>query len=331
MIEKDQILGEKVETEYKPQANSGSLWRLAFHRLMRKRSSRIGLFILGILILVAIFAKQIAPHDPTKMLIWDEGVNRRIPPCIHLLGCEESEPQHIMGTDSRTRDYFSRIVYGTRSSLLVGITSVGSAMIIGTLLGAVAGYSGGWLNFSIMQVMDVLLAFPVLLLALVVIALLGPGLENIIIAIAIVQIPHFVRITRASVLALKDTEYVKASQALGGGYFHILINRILPNILTPLIIKGTLGIAAAIMDAAALSFLGFGPNQDALEWGAMIGYERNSMFHAPHLVIFPGLAIVITVLAFNLLGDGLRDALDPRLAYSDVDKRTVELVNPKNE
>jgi len=200
---------------------------------------------------------------------------------------------------------------------MVGLASVGSALLIGTILGAVAGYSGGWWNFSIMQVMDILLAFPVLLLALVVVALLGPGLNNIIIAIAIVQIPHFARITRASVLALKETEYVKASRALGGGYFHVLLYRILPNTLTPLIVKGTLGIATAIMDAAALSFLGFGPNQDALEWGAMIGFERNSMFHAPHLVIFPGIAIVIMVLAFNLLGDGLRDALDPRLAYSD--------------
>jgi ABC-type dipeptide/oligopeptide/nickel transport system permease subunit len=222
-----------------------------------------------------------------------------------------------MGTDSRTRDYFSRVIYGTRSSLMIGMISVGSALMIGTILGAVAGYSGGWWEIGIMQVMDVLLAFPVLLLALVVIALLGPGIENIIIAIAIVQVPHFVRITRASVLALKETEYVQASRALGGSYFHVLIHRILPNTLTPLIVKGTLGVATAIMDAAALSFLGFGSHEDALEWGAMIGFERNSMFHAPHLVIFPGLAIVITVLAFNLLGDGLRDALDPRLIYSD--------------
>ena len=324
MKKQDPILGENVEVNYLPQGESGSLWRLAVGRLFRQRSSRTGIFVLGALFVIAVFAKQIAPYDPTKMLIWDEEINRRASPCIHLLGCPESEPQHLMGTDSLTRDYLSRIIYGTRISLFMGISTVASAIIIGTFLGAVAGYSGGWWNFAIMQVMDVLLAFPVLLLTLVVMALLGPGLMNIFIAIMIVQIPHFARITRASVLALKEAEFVIASRALGGGFFHVLLKRILPNTLTPLIVKGTLGIASAIMDAAALSFLGFGPNQDALEWGAMIGFERNSMFHAPHLVIFPGIAIVIMVLAFNLLGDGLRDALDPQLAYSDIGTGAAE-------
>ena len=165
--------------------------------------------------------------------------------------------------------------------------------------------------------MDVLLAFPVLLLALAVVTLLGPGLLNTCIAITFVQIPHYARITRASVLSLKEAEFIEASRALGGGYLHILFNRILPNTLTPLIIKGTLGIASAILDAAALSFLGFGPSPHTPEWGSMLGYERNSMFNAPHLVIFPGIAIMITVLAFNLLGEGLRDSLDPRLTYSE--------------
>ena len=315
---------KNVEADYLPQVESGSLWRLAIRRLYQQRSSRTGLFLLGALFIIAIFAKQIAPYDPTKMLHWDENVERRASPCIHLLGCPESEPQHLMGTDSLTRDYFSRIIYGTRISLFMGLTTVASAIIIGTLLGAVAGYSGGWWNFAIMQVMDILLAFPVLLLTLVVMALLGPGLINIFIAITIVQIPHFARITRASVLSLRETEFVIASRALGGGYFHVLLKRILPNTLTPLIVKGTLGVASAIMDAAALSFLGFGPNQDSLEWGAMIGFERNSIFHAPHLVIFPGIAIVIMVLAFNLLGDGLRDALDPRLRYSEFESRPAE-------
>ena len=184
-------------------------------------------------------------------------------------------------------------------------------MLIGTILGAVAGYSGGWWNFCIMWVMDALLAFPVLLLALVVVAVLGPGLQNTFIAITVTQIPHYARITRASVLSLKHREFVKASRALGGGYFHILLTRILPNTLAPLIIKGTLGVTSAILDAAALSFLGFGPSRHTPEWGAMLGFERNSMFNAPHLVIFPGIAIMITVLAFNLLGEGLRDSLDP--------------------
>jgi len=237
----------------------------------------------------------------------------RASPCIHLLGCPESEPQHIMGTDSYIRDFYSRIIYGTRISLFIGLATVSMAILIGTILGAVAGYSGGFWNICIMGVMDMLLAFPVLLLALAIVAVLGAGLQNTFIAIVIVQIPHYARITKASVISLKKTEFVEASQALGGGYFYILLNRILPNTLTPLIVKGTLGVASAILDAAALSFLGFGPGHQALDWGAMIGYERNSMFNAPHLVIFPGIAIMITVLAFNLLGDGLRDSLDPRL------------------
>ena len=310
-------LEEIVAAEKTSQDRAGSLWRMAVRRLFRQRSSQIGIFLLGSLILIAIFAKQIAPYDPMQILVGVEDVRMRASPCIHLLGCPESEPQHILGTDSLARDFYSRIIYGSRISLFIGISTIGSAIFIGTILGAVAGYSGGWRNFAIMRVMDVLLAFPVLLLALVVVAVLGPGLQNTFIAITVVQIPHYARITRASVLSLKETEFVEASRALGGDYFHILIKRILPNTLTPLIVKGTLGVASAILDAAALSFLGFGPSRHTPEWGAMLGFERNSMFNAPHLVIFPGIAIIITVLAFNLLGEGLRDALDPRLAYSD--------------
>ena len=292
-----------------------SYWQMAFRRLLRKRSSQIGLFLLGSLVFIAVFAEQIAPYDPAQMLIGVEDVRMRAAPCIHLLGCPESEPQHIMGTDSLVRDFFSRVIYGSRYSLFIGISTIGLAILIGTILGAAAGYSGGWWDFGIMRAMDVLLAFPVLLLALAVVVVLGPGLLNTFFAITFVQIPQFARITRASVLSLKEIEFVEASRALGGGYFHILLNRILPNTLTPLIVKGTLGVASAILDAAALSFLGFGPDRTTPEWGTMLGFERNSMFNAPHLVIFPGLAIMITVLAFNLLGDGLRDALDPRLAY----------------
>jgi len=317
-------LVEVVETEYTSQIRLGSLWRMAFRRLFRQRSSQIGMFLLGSLILIAIFAKQIAPYDPTQILIGVEDVLMRAPPCIHLLGCPESEPQHILGTDSYARDFYSRIIYGSRISLFIGLSTIGSAILIGTFLGAVAGYSGGWWNVVIMRVMDVLLAFPVLLLALAVVTVLGSGLRNTFIAITVVQIPHYARIARASVLSLKETEFVKASLALGGGYFHILLNRILPNTLTPLIVKGTLGVASAILDAAALSFLGFGSSHHTSDWGAMLGYERNSMFNAPHLVIFPGIAIMITVLAFNLLGDGLRDSLDTRLAYSDIGTGAAE-------
>ena len=320
----DPTLVEKVDAEYTSQIRTGSLWRIAFRRLIRQRSSQIGMFLLGSLFIIAIFAKQIAPYDPNQILIGVEDVMMRAPPCIHLLGCPESDPQHIMGTDSQARDFYSRIIYGSRISLFIGISTIGSAILIGTFLGAVAGFSGGWWNFVIMRVMDVLLAFPVLLLALAVIAVLGPGLRNTFIAITVVQIPHYARITRASVLSLKETQFVKASQALGGSYFHILFNRILPNTLTPLIVKGTLGVASAILDAAALSFLGFGPRQHTPEWGSILAIERNSMFSAPHLLIYPGIAIILTVLAFNLLGDGLRDSLDPRLAYSEIGTGSAE-------
>ena len=306
-----------VQAEDMPQARSSSLWGMALRRLFRQRSSKFGILLLGSLIFIAIFAKQIAPYDPSEILIGKENVRMRASPCIHLLGCPESEPQHIMGTDSYARDFYSRVLYGTRISLFIGMATIGLAVFIGTILGAAAGYSGSWLDFSIMRVMDVLLAFPVLLLALAVVTVLGPGLLNTFIAITIVQIPHYARITRASVLSLKETEFVEASRALGGNYLHILLKRILPNTLTPLIVKGTLGVASAILDAAALSFLGFGSSPHTPEWGAMLGFERNSMFNAPHLVIIPGIAIMITVLAFNLLGDGLRDALDPRLAHFD--------------
>jgi ABC-type dipeptide/oligopeptide/nickel transport system permease subunit len=320
----DPPLKEIVADETTLQDKSSSLWRIAIRRLFQQRSSRIGMFLLGALIFIAVFAKQIAPYDPSQILIGVEDVEMRASPCIHLLGCPESEPQHIMGTDSNVRDFFSRIIYGSRVSLFIGIVTVGSATLIGTFLGAVAGYSGGWWDTGIMRVMDVLLAFPALLLALAIVAVLGPDLRNTFIAIAVVQIPHYARITRASVLSLKETEFIQASRALGGGYFHILFKRILPNTLTPLIVKGTLGIASAILDAAALSFLGLGSGDQTPDWGAMLGSERNSIFNAPHLVIFPGIAIMITVLAFNLLGDGLRDALDPRLANSNIRTGTPE-------
>jgi len=173
------------------------------------------------------------------------------------------------------------------------------------------------------------LAFPVLLLALAMVTVLGPGLQNIVIAIAVVQIPRYARLTSASVLALKEKEFIEASRALGGGHFHILVKRILPNTLAPLIVMGTLGVASAILDVAALSFLGFGPGPNTPEWGAILGSERNHVFNAPYLVIFPGIAIMITVLGFNLLGDGLRDSLDPRLAYSDNWAETAKRPNRK--
>ncbi len=283
----------------------------ALRRLFKHRSAQLGMFLLGSLILIALFAPIIAPFDPEVPL---KGVIRRDKPCIHFLGCSQEKATHIMGIDGNNRDLFSRIVFGSRLSLQIGISTITFAIIIGGLLGAAAGFiSGGWLDNVIMRSMDVLMAFPSLLLAIAIVAVLGPGLINALLAIAIVQIPVYARVVRAGVLAVKELDYVSASRALGASNIRLLFSRVMPNALTPLIVQGTLGIATAILSAAALSFLGLGAEHPTPEWGLMMGEERNSVFNAPHLVFFPGLAIMITVLSFNLLGDGLRDALDPRL------------------
>ncbi|MBL8080257.1 MAG: ABC transporter permease [Anaerolineales bacterium] len=297
--------------------NSVSLWQITWHRLFRRRSAVVGLCILGILVFIALTAQWLAPYDPTRsMLDVDppQKIKARSAPCIHLLGCPEDQPQHLMGTDGNLRDQFSRLLYGSRLSLMVGFSTVTFAIIIGTVLGAIAGYFGGWWDNAIMRIMDVLLAFPSLLLAIAIVTVLGPGLINALLAIGIVSIPAYARVMRASVLSVREMDYVSATRALGGNNLQILFNRILPNALTPLIVQGTLGIASAILDAAALSFIGLGAQPPTPEWGSMLGAERNQVFTAPHLVFYPGLMIMLTVLCFNLIGDGLRDALDPRLA-----------------
>ncbi|MFN2147729.1 MAG: ABC transporter permease [Anaerolineales bacterium] len=294
------------------------LYRTAIGRLFRRRSALVGMGILFTLVIMAIFAPLIAPYDPEEVLIGVEDVKRRQAPCIHLLGCPADQPQHIMGIDGNVRDEFSRIIYGSRYSLMIGFTTVGFAIVIGSVLGAIGGFVGGWPDNLIMRVMDVLLAFPALLLAIAIVAVLGPGLINALIAIGIVSIPAYARVMRASVLATKENDYVLAARSLGATSTRILVRSVLPNAITPLIVQGTLGIATAILDAAALSFLGLGAQPPTPEWGSMLGTERNQVFTAPHLVFFPGLAIMLTVLGFNLLGDGLRDALDPRLGEKGV-------------
>ena len=306
-------LESKKTSEKQKDYRSNSLFRVTLRSIFRQRSAIIGGTILVFLVLVAIFAPLIAPFDPEEVLIGKEDIKKRSDPCIHLFGCPEDQPQHIIGTDGNVRDVFSRIVYGTRISLFIGFSTVGFAIIVGTLLGAIGGYMGGWVDNLIMRFMDVLLAFPSLLLAIAIVTVMGRGLQNALLAIAIVSIPRYARVIRGSVLSIKEQEYVSASRALGGGHAHILFRRILPNAIPPLIVQGTLGIANAILEAAALSFLGLGAQPPTPEWGTMLGSERNQVFTAPHLVFFPGLAIMITVLSFNLLGDGLRDAIDPRL------------------
>ena len=296
-----------------------NLWRDALRNVLAQRVAQVGLALLSFLIVMAVAAPLIATHDPDSTIGIDEGLlapgapPELKGPCIHLLGCAQERPQHLLGIDRNGRDVFSRVVYGSRISLQVGVLTVGFAIIIGTLLGAVAGYAGGWTDNLIMRLMDVLLAFPSLVLAIAIVTILKPGLLNAQLAIGIVAIPVYARVMRASVLSIKERDFVVASRALGESSGGILLRRILPNALTPLIVQGTLGIAGAILDVAALSFLGLGAQPPLAEWGSMIGVERNQLFNAPHLIIAPGIALSLTVLGFNLLGDGLRDALDPRL------------------
>lgn len=305
-----QAIAAKTEQDFR----SSSLFYLMLRRVLKQRSAILGGTILVCLILIALFAEAIAPYDPEQSLIGIENVRKREAPCIYLLGCPRDRPQHLMGVDGNVRDVFSRIIFGTRVSLFIGFSTIGFAIVVGTVLGSVAGYMGGWVDAVIMRLMDVLLAFPSLLLAIAIVNVLGRGLQNALLAIAIVSIPTYARVVRASVLSTKEADYVSAARALGGSHFHILFRRILPNAITPLIVQGTLGIASAILSAAALSFIGLGAQPPMPEWGTMLGSERNQVFTAPHLVFYPGIAIMITVLSFNLLGDGLRDALDPRLS-----------------
>ncbi len=310
-----------TDIEPKPSAESDAIitrpprspGKDALRALMRTKSAILGMVLLLILVLTAVFAPMIAPYDPTQVLIGKEPVKKRQPPCVHILGCPADQPEHILGIDGNVRDFFSRIVFGSRVSLMVGFTTVGFAILIGASLGALAGFVGGWPDNLIMRFMDVLLAFPELLLAIAIVTVLGEGLINALLAIGIISIPRYARVARASVLTVKEWDFVMADRAVGVPSSRILTRSILPHTLTPLIVQGTLGIATAILDAAALSFLGLGAQPPMAEWGSMLSAERNQVFTSPHLVFFPGFMIMLTVLAFNLLGDGLRDALDPRL------------------
>jgi ABC-type dipeptide/oligopeptide/nickel transport system permease subunit len=292
-----------------------SIWRDTLGNLLRQRSAVVGLILLTILVLTAVFAPLIAPQDPIMSLrdLGEVNITRGDPPCIHLLGCPADRPQHLMGIDSVIRDEFSRVVYGSRISLQIGFLTVGFAIVLGSFIGAVAGFLGGWTDNVLMRLMDIVLSFPSLILAIAIVTVLGPGLINAQLAIGIVSIPIYARVMRASVLSVREADFITASRALGESSGGILARRILPNAMTPLIVQGTLGIGGAILEVAALSFIGLGAEPPTAEWGSMIALDRSLFFSSPHLIFFPGLAITLTVLGFNLLGDGLRDALDPRL------------------
>ncbi|MBO0904872.1 ABC transporter permease subunit [Jiella sp. MQZ13P-4] len=272
------------------------------------RGAVLGLVVFGLIVLTAIAAPLIAPHSP----VVTNNQAQLVPPVWQ----DGGSWTYVLGTDAIGRDILSRLLYGAQYSLFIGVIVVVVAVSVGIAVGLVAGYFGGWIDTVIMRVMDVILAFPSLLLALVLVAVLGPGLTNAMIAIALVLQPHFVRLTRASVMAEKRREYVTAAQVVGAGPLRLMVITILPNCLGPLIVQATLSFSNAILDAAALGFLGMGAQPPTPEWGTMLAEAREFILRAWWVVTFPGLAILVTVLAINLVGDGLRDALDPKMKRS---------------
>jgi ABC-type dipeptide/oligopeptide/nickel transport system permease subunit len=274
-------------------------------QLSRNKTAVAGLVIVSVFVLCALLAPLVSPHSPIDGSLYDQVK----PPVWYSTGTV----RHILGTDDLGRDILSRILYGARVSLAVAVVSVSIAFVFGSLLGAFAGYYKGTLDNLIMRLMDILLAFPHILMAIIVVAYLGPGLRNAMIAIGIIYIPRYARIVRASVLEESDKDYVTASYSIGAPDLRILFVSVFPNCLAPLIVQTTLGFASAILDAAALSFLGLGAQPPTPEWGAMIAMGRSDILRAWWVMTFPGIAILLAVLGFNLFGDGLRDVLDPRL------------------
>jgi len=274
-------------------------------QLWRNKTAVAGLLVITLFVLTAILAPLLSPHNPVEVSLYDQ----IIPPIWE----EGGTWKNVLGTDDLGRDILSRLVYGARVSLVVALATVGIAVFFGSFLGAISGYYKGFLDNIIMRFMDILLAFPHILLAIVIMAYLGPGLTNAMIAIGIIYIPRFARIVRASVLEECEKDYVTASRSVGARDWRIIFVAILPNCLAPLIVQTTLGFASAILDAAALGFLGLGAQPPTPEWGAMIAMGRSHILRAWWVMTFPGIAILFAVLGFNLFGDGLRDALDPRL------------------
>jgi peptide/nickel transport system permease protein len=295
---------ELESREIQLEAPTGGLWSDAWSRLRRNPGAIAGFCLVGFFVLIAIFAPLIAPYDP-------RGQN------LSLVGngcCPGPSVHHWFGVDQLGRDELSRILYGARFSLVIGVVAVTSGLSIGLLLGSIAGYVGGFIGSVIMRAMDVMLAIPGLLLAIGIVAALGAGFTQIMIAVGVTNIPIFARLLRGSVLAQRESDYVLAARSVGVQRRWILFSHILPNAMSPLIVQGTLAMATAIIDVAGLGFLGLGPQDPGTpEWGTMLTDVDRYLQSAPYLAIAPGVAIVLSVLGFNLIGDGLREALDPKL------------------
>ena len=287
------------------EAKASSLWKDAWQRLKRNPGFWVGAGLLSLFLLVALFAPLVAPHDPNARV----GSLAAVPP--------GPSREFFLGLDEQGRDLLSRLIYGARLSLLVGVVSVGIGLAFGLLIGAFAGYIGGRLDGFLMRVMDLMLAIPSFLLAIGLVVLLGRGLFQIMFAIGITQVPIFARLLRGSILAQREADYVLAARSVGSPGRRILLVHILPNAIAPVIVQATLAMATAIIDVAGLSFIGLGPNDPGLpEWGSILAQNAARLQNAAHLVIFAGFAVVISVLAFNLVGDALREAIDPRLKAS---------------
>jgi peptide/nickel transport system permease protein len=297
-------VAELEAAEVQLEAPSG-LWRDAFHRLIRNPGAIVGFIFVLVFVIAAIFAPLIATHDPVEqnLLLIANGC------------CPGPSADHLFGVDLLGRDLFSRIVYGARVSLLIGVVSVAIGFSVGLVLGAIAGYVGGIVDSVIMRLMDVMLAIPGLLLAIGIVAALGPGLKEVMIAVGLANVPIFARLLRGSVLAQREADFVLAARAVGIRRPTILFAHILPNSISPVIVQGTLAMATAIIDVAGLGFLGIGLQDpdETPEWGSMLTEVNEYLQVAPFLALIPGTAIVVSVLGFNLIGDGLREALDPKL------------------
>ena len=296
-------IAEIEATELGLEAPPSGLWSEAWRRLRQNRGAVVGFFMVGTFVFVALFAPLIAPYDPLHQ-------------DLSLLNggcCPGPSAEHLFGVDPLGRDLFSRVVYGARYSLLIGVVSVAVGLSIGLLIGAVAGYAGGWVDSVLMRLMDIMLSIPGLLLAIGIVAALGPGLVQIMIAVGVTQIPIFARLLRGSILGTKEADYILAARSVGIRGRVILSSHVIPNSISPVIVQGTLALATAIIDVAGLGFLGLGPQDPSTpEWGTMLTDTTRYLQTAPFLALIPGAAIVISVLGFNLIGDGLREALDPR-------------------
>jgi peptide/nickel transport system permease protein len=295
-------VAEAEAREVQLEAPSG-LWSEAWHRLRHNHGAVVGFVLVAIFVTVALFAPLIAPYEPRAQNL----------DLLQGACCPGPSADHLFGVDPLGRDVFSRVVYGARFSLLIGVVSVAVGLSIGLVIGATAGYVGGWVDSVLMRLMDIMLSIPGLLLAIGIVAALGPGVWQIMVAVGVTQIPIFARLLRGTILGTREADYVLAARSVGVRRKTILLSHIIPNSLSPVIVQGTLALATAIIDVAGLGFLGLGPQDPSTpEWGTMLTDTTRYLQTAPFLALIPGIAIVISVLGFNLIGDGLREALDPR-------------------